>query len=125
MKPLWIILLAALGTVFAASSAAQRASAQSVLEPNKEADEIVLLTAESTTLGTYLITQDGRAVYMFTSDGPGRSECQGPCAKDWAPVTTRSEARAGAGVEAGLIGSLSTGRGDRHVSYADHPLYYF
>lgn len=101
------------------------ASAQSLLDPTKGMDHVILKTAEVDAIGTYLTNQEGRAVYMFTVEKSGQVECRGPCAKDWAPVMTRSDASAGAGVDGDKIGTISSGGAERQVTYANHPLYYF
>jgi predicted lipoprotein with Yx(FWY)xxD motif len=53
------------------------------------------------------------------------STCNGECATDWPPLTTKSAPKAGAGVKASLLGTSKRADGTQEVTYAGHPLYTF
>lgn len=116
-------LSCALAALFMASSAP--ALGQSMLDPTRSQDSVTLKVAELDAVGPHVTDQRGRAVYMFTVDKPGKSECKGPCEKDWMPVMTRGDASAGEGAEKDKVGTISSGDRDRQVTYAGHPLYFF
>lgn len=65
----------------------------------------------------------GRALYLFTKDTAGASACTGDCLVKW-PVLPGTVS-AGAGVDAGKIGTITRPDGGTQASYAGKPLYYF
>ena len=82
---------------------------------------------QKTRLGKVLADGHGRTVYMFGKDkrGSKRSTCFGQCAVAWPPVTTTRKPRAGRGVSASKVGTISRGHGVRQVTYNGWPLYRF
>jgi predicted lipoprotein with Yx(FWY)xxD motif len=82
----------------------------------------VALKAVSSPLGTILVDQDGKTLYLFEADSQNKSNCSGGCLSLWPPVMARGTATAGSGVTAGMIG---TATGSSQVTYAGHPLYWF
>lgn len=82
----------------------------------------VTLKATSSPLGTILVDQDGKTLYLFEADSQNKSNCSGGCLNLWPPVMANGKATAGSGVTAGMIG---TATGSSQVTYAGHPLYWF
>jgi predicted lipoprotein with Yx(FWY)xxD motif len=82
----------------------------------------VSLKAVSSPLGTILVDQDGKTLYLFEADSQNKSNCSGGCLNLWPPVMANGKATAGSGVTAGMIG---TATGSSQVTYAGHPLYWF
>jgi predicted lipoprotein with Yx(FWY)xxD motif len=82
----------------------------------------VTLKAVSSPLGTILVDQDGKTLYLFEADSKNRSNCSGGCLNLWPPTMANGKASAGSGVTAGMIG---TAMGSSQVTYAGHPLYWF
>ena len=82
----------------------------------------VTLKAVSSPLGTILVDQDGKTLYLFEADSQNKSNCSGGCLNLWPPVMANGKATAGSGVTAGMIG---TATGSSQVTYAGHPLYWF
>ena len=82
----------------------------------------VTLKAVSSPLGTILVDQDGKTLYLFEADSKNKSNCSGGCLNLWPPVMANGKATAGSGVTAGMIG---TATGSSQVTYAGHPLYWF
>jgi len=76
----------------------------------------------SSPLGTILVDQDGKTLYLFEADSMNKSNCSGGCLTLWPPVMANGKATAGSGVSAGMIGTAS---GSSQVTYAGHPLYWF
>lgn len=84
--------------------------------------QAVTLKAVSSPLGTILVDQDGKTLYLFEADSQNKSNCSGGCLSLWPPIMAKSKATAGSGVTAGMIG---TATGSSQVTYAGHPLYWF
>ncbi|MHB1065551.1 MAG: COG4315 family predicted lipoprotein [Georgenia sp.] len=88
-----------------------------------ESPTTATLGTSTTDLGTFLVDGNGNTLYLFATDSPGTSTCEGPCLDMWPPLT--GEAGAGEGVDASLIGTLERRDGTVQVSYNDWPLYYY
>ncbi|WP_155060393.1 COG4315 family predicted lipoprotein [Streptomyces blattellae] len=75
-------------------------------------------------LGDILVDGGGRTLYLFTEDGENTNsmECDAACLELWPPMEGKPEA--GAGADAGLIGTTK-GDGEAQATYAGHPLYYY
>ena len=77
------------------------------------------------TYGNVVADATGEALYLFTKDGRGRSQCYGACAKAWPPFLTKGKPRAGAGVAKNGLGTVRRRDGKLQVTYKGQPLYYF
>jgi predicted lipoprotein with Yx(FWY)xxD motif len=75
--------------------------------------------------GKILVNRKGQVIYLFTKEKSDRSRCYGACARAWPPVLTKGKPRAGAGVDADLLGSVKRRGGGRIATYNGHPLYYY
>ena len=75
----------------------------------------------SSPLGSILVAQSGKTLYMFARDHGGKSACSGACASFWPPYT--GAPKAGAGLKASLLGSTVRADGSTQVTYDGHPLY--
>jgi predicted lipoprotein with Yx(FWY)xxD motif len=82
----------------------------------------VTLKTASSPLGTILVDQDGKTLYLFEADSQNKSNCSGGCLNLWPPIMANGKATAGSGVSAGMIGAAT---GSSQVTYAGHPLYWF
>lgn len=83
----------------------------------------VVVELADTDLGEVLVDGEGRTLYLFTSDSPGVSTCEGECLDVWPPV--EGEAEASDGVDADLLGTIEREDGTVQATYSDWPLYYF
>jgi predicted lipoprotein with Yx(FWY)xxD motif len=83
------------------------------------------ITAKSSSLGTFLVDAKGQTLYLWDADHGSMSTCNGECATDWPPLTTKSTPKAGAGVKASLLGTTKRADGTQEITYAGHPLYRF
>src|SRR5579875_2513015 len=81
------------------------------------------VTLHKTSLGKVLATSKGMTLYLYTPDPKGKSVCNGECASAWPPLMTTGKPRAGAGVNAKLLGTTKRSNGKLQVTYAGHPLY--
>jgi predicted lipoprotein with Yx(FWY)xxD motif len=90
-----------------------------------ETSGVVLSVATDAKLGKFLVDGKGMALYMFTKDTPDKSNCSAGCLKAWPPLVSATNATAGAGVDASLIGSATLADGSKIVTYNKMPLYYW
>ena len=108
------VLVIALATVAVLSTdAGARASGSSAV------------TAHGSDYGRVLYDGRGFALYAFTKDAAGRSNCSGACAKAWPPYIVTGKLVAGKGAAAGRLGTIRRSGGSRQATYAGRPLYYY
>lgn len=89
------------------------------------ASGVATVSAASTSLGMILVDGSGRTLYLFEKDQPNQSACAGACAAAW-PVDQSSGApKAGSGVTASMLGTITRADNTTQVTYNKHPLYYF
>ena len=87
--------------------------------------EAVINVAIDPKLGKILVDEKGMTLYVFTKDGPDKSNCSGDCLKKWPPLLTLGTPMAGAGVDPSLIGTAALSDGSKIVTYNKMPLYYW
>jgi predicted lipoprotein with Yx(FWY)xxD motif len=83
------------------------------------------VTVRDSEFGPMLFGSNGRAIYIFENDSRGRTACYGECAEAWPPVVTKGEPKAEKGAKASLLGTIQRRDGDKQVTYAGQPLYYY
>jgi predicted lipoprotein with Yx(FWY)xxD motif len=76
-------------------------------------------------LGTILVDDKDRTLYLFLADKKNKSNCTGDCAKAWPPLLTDGPAKAGEGVDKKLLDITKRSDGAEQVTYNGHPLYYY
>lgn len=74
-----------------------------------------------TDLGSVLVDDDGRTLYLFDSDPDGGTACTDACADTWPPL--EGPAAAGDGADGGLLGTIERPDGATQATYGGHPLY--
>ena len=84
-----------------------------------------LKVAESDDYGKVLMSKGNMALYLFTRDGKGPSDCYGECAVAWPPLLTKGKPVAGKGVIAEKLGTTKRDDGRRQVTYGGHPVYFY
>ena len=106
------------------SAAAPEPSAPAASEAAGEA--YVVNVATDPTLGSILVGEDGKTLYVFTKDTGGKSVCNGDCATAWPPFVVEADETVtpGAGVT-GALATIARDDGALQVTYAGAPLYYF
>ncbi len=117
--------VAALVTVVAALAAYLYVRYVDVVRYSAEQGRVTVERAELSRLGTVLVTNKGFALYTFPPDAAQHVTCTGDCASAWPPLTLHAgeTAAAGAGVRAGLLGTMPGSGGGRVVTYRGWPLY--
>ncbi len=86
---------------------------------------VTLMVTQTSSLGNFLVDQNGRTLYLFLNDTTSASTCNGSCAQAWPPLIVANQASAGPGVDQSLIGTTTRSDGSMQVTYNGHPLYYF
>jgi predicted lipoprotein with Yx(FWY)xxD motif len=84
-----------------------------------------LVNLRKTALGSVLVDNRGRTLYLFEKDKNGMSACASACLSYWPTLTSVGTPRAGAGVHQSLLTLAKAQHGTRQVLYAGHPLYTF
>jgi predicted lipoprotein with Yx(FWY)xxD motif len=77
----------------------------------------------STSYGRILLTGKSLALYSFSSDSRGHSNCYGACAKAWPPLLTKGKPQARGAARDGLLGTVRRRGGALQVTYRGRPLY--
>jgi len=67
-----------------------------------------------------LASADGRTLYVFAKDAPGKSNCNGTCAQQWPPFIVRDGGAAG-----GAFAIITRDDGARQWAREGQPLYFF
>nr|WP_296073340.1 hypothetical protein [uncultured Actinoplanes sp.] len=84
-----------------------------------------VISAQSTPLGTILVNDQGRTVYVFANDKTSASTCTGSCASDWPPVQAPAQLPSSAPGVTGALGTTTRADGGRQLTVAGHPVYTF
>jgi predicted lipoprotein with Yx(FWY)xxD motif len=84
------------------------------------------IVAKGSDFGRVLFDANGQVVYVFELDRRNRSNCtSADCVEAWPPVLTRQQPSAGAGIDAGLLGTIRRNDGSLQVTYNGRPLYFY
>ena len=80
-----------------------------------------------TSFGKVLVDASGFVVYRFSRDTGKKNTCLTvkECSTTWPALTSSGQPTAGPGVNASLLSTFKLPSGQRQVTYAGHPLYYF
>ena len=89
------------------------------------ASGVAMVSAAGTSLGMILVDGSGRTLYLFEKDQPNQSACAGACAAAWPVDQTSGTPKAGSGVTASMLGTITRSDNTTQVTYNKHPLYYF
>jgi predicted lipoprotein with Yx(FWY)xxD motif len=86
---------------------------------------VALNVKTDATLGTFVVDQSGKSLYLFTPDTTSTPTCYDACAAAWPPLVVSGAApTAGTGVT-GTIATSARKDGSMQVTLNGHPLYYF
>lgn len=109
MKRLCIMLLCLLFTLVATAALAAHHAVKIAEQPG---------------LGKYLTDTEGKTLYYFKMDAPGKSACVGDCLTRW-PLYYRETAAATGTLKAEDFGTLQRSDGQNQTTYKGYPLYYW
>jgi predicted lipoprotein with Yx(FWY)xxD motif len=116
------ILLAATLAAVAGTTAVASAQGHSAVAHAAGATTVKL---RSTGVGKVLVNSSGFTLYEFSKDSRNTNTCvkvKG-CAKTWPALTTSGHPKAGPGVKASLLSTITLSGGVKQVTYAGHALY--
>jgi predicted lipoprotein with Yx(FWY)xxD motif len=116
------ILLAATLAAVAGTTAVASAQGHSAVAHAAGATTVKL---RSTGVGKVLVNSSGFTLYEFSKDSRNTNTCvkvKG-CAKTWPALTTSGHPKAGPGVKASLLSTITISGGAKQVTYAGHALY--
>jgi len=108
-----------------AASATETTSGPAPTEAAGSSVEALAVAVTEGDLGPYLAGADGKALYVFTRDMPGMTNCSGECLATWPPLLLMDGQEAeGDAAATGSFDSIDTPSGTQ-VTYNGAPLYYF
>jgi predicted lipoprotein with Yx(FWY)xxD motif len=93
------------------------------VEPGVPRTDIHL--ANSPTLGSYLVDKDENALYFFSNDVNGISNCAGGCLTIWPPFFADENTSFSADVDLKDFATITTATGAKQTTYKGWPLYYY
>jgi predicted lipoprotein with Yx(FWY)xxD motif len=114
------------GTPAAADTSTSLSTTPSEATPSESqtTTSIAISTAKVPGVGTVLVDQNGRTLYLFTNDTGSKSTCSGGCATTWPALTSDGRATT-AGNANGTVGTTNSSDGEQQVTYNGHPLYLY
>jgi predicted lipoprotein with Yx(FWY)xxD motif len=125
-----LVLAACGGSSTSSSSGAGSTPSYGAAKPNNSntsnsSGAASVLSTKTSSLGTFLVDGNGRALYLWDADHGSKSTCSGACAQAWPPLTATATPKASGAVKASLLGTTKRADGTSEVTYAGHPLYLF
>jgi predicted lipoprotein with Yx(FWY)xxD motif len=99
-----------------------------VIDPAKfsgtKAANTSVKTSKSDALGTYLVDQNGMALYLFTKDKADPNSCVGQCLVNW-PIFYDASLTVSSDLTSSDFGTLTRNDGTKQSTYKGWPLYYW
>ncbi|MGB3589947.1 MAG: hypothetical protein WBA23_25595 [Tunicatimonas sp.] len=120
MKSFKSLLVVLLGLSFLFSACSEEDDATP--DPVEDTPQIAL--ANDSNLGSYLVNQDGRALYFFSRDVGGSSACEDGCLNAW-PVYYQADFETGSGLDQSDFGTITRADGEKQTTYKGWPIYYY
>jgi predicted lipoprotein with Yx(FWY)xxD motif len=75
-------------------------------------------------IGKYFTDTEGKTLYAFKKDSPGKSACAGPCLEKW-PIYYRESVKAPEGIDATDFGTITREDGKKQTTFRGYPIYYW
>lgn len=146
----WVLIILAVlvggwywmsGTKYAATPATPSADSTETQTPPAENTQSPVTTTTTTTTTTtstailninldsklkqYLASAKGMALYTYSKDTPGVSNCSGTCAVNWPPYTVAAGTTLSAaiGITGTAVSTITRADGTTQVTYKGMPLY--
>lgn len=96
--------------------------------PAGATNAVQLTVTSNPAVGQYVSDGAGRSLYRFDKDTakPSASNCSGPCATTWPPLTVaRDQSIFASGVDPQLVGFIERADGNCQITIGGWPVYYF
>jgi predicted lipoprotein with Yx(FWY)xxD motif len=123
LRPALLLAGLAVAAAGCGSASSNRSAETSPSAPPKAGTVVMVRTVGK--LGPVLVDSNGRTLYLFLKDAPGKSTCSSTCTQVWPPLTSAGTPTAGPGASSALLGTSPDANGTRQVTYAGHPLYLY
>lgn len=75
-------------------------------------------------IGKYFTDTEGKTLYWFKKDSPGKSTCAGACIEKW-PIYYREKVAAPKGIKSKDFGTITREDGKKQTTFRGYPLYYW
>ena len=75
-------------------------------------------------IGKYLTDAQGKTLYWFKKDSPGKSACSGACLEKW-PIYYRETVAVPSGMKAAEFATITREDGKKQTTFRGMPLYYW
>jgi predicted lipoprotein with Yx(FWY)xxD motif len=82
-----------------------------------------VVSSQSSTIGTILVNDAGRTIYVFANDTGTTSTCTGACAANWPPVPAPSPVPSTAPGVSAQLGSTTRDDGTKQLTVNGWPIY--
>ena len=79
---------------------------------------------EKAGIGKYFTDTEGKTLYWFKKDSPGKSTCSGVCLEKW-PIYYRETVAAPKGIKAADFGTITREDGKKQSTFRGYPIYYW
>ncbi len=83
-----------------------------------------VMIREKPGVGKYLTDSDGKTLYWFKKDSPGKSACAGGCSEKW-PSFQAEKVSPPKGFSKEDFATITRQDGKKQTTFRDYPLYYF
>lgn len=110
MKRLWLLFLAVLTLLVFSNIAVGMHHAVKI--------------AEKAGLGKCLTDTEGKTLYWFQKDSPGKSACSGGCLEKW-PIYFRETVAPPQSISKDDFGTITREDGKKQTTFRGYPLYYW
>jgi predicted lipoprotein with Yx(FWY)xxD motif len=75
-------------------------------------------------IGKYFTDTEGKTLYWFKKDAPGKSTCAGPCLEKW-PIYYREAVAAPKDIDGKDFATITREDGAKQTTFRGYPLYYW
>ena len=75
-------------------------------------------------IGKYFTDTEGKTLYWFKKDSPGKSTCSGACLEKW-PIYYRETVAAPKDIKATDFGTITREDGKKQTTFRGYPIYYW
>jgi predicted lipoprotein with Yx(FWY)xxD motif len=99
------------------------AMASACTSEEEKTEPYALQLKTNATHGEILTDKDGKALYYFSDDTKGTSNCSGPCLAAWPAFTLNGEIDPK--ITSSEVGEITRADGAKQATYKGWPLYYF
>jgi predicted lipoprotein with Yx(FWY)xxD motif len=128
VSKLTAVLVLAAAALVVAGCGSSGSGTTSTTAPTKSATStkgVKVSAKQIASLGSVLVNEEGKALYVFAPDKASKVTCQGECVAIWPPLRLESgqKAIATGAVKAKLLGKDSDPEGGAVITYAGWPLY--